>query len=314
MGTGTLPLDSGTLPVIPLRRRLVSGGAGWLIGLGFLIAVVPLVSLLWTVITRGLARLDWTFLSQTMRGVVGQGGGALHALAGTAMITGTSAAIAIPLGILTAIYLVEYGTGRLSTTINWLIDVMTGIPSIVAGLFAYAVLSAIAGPGARSGLAAAGALALLMVPVVIRSTEQILRLVSGEVREAALGLGAPQHRLVWRVVLPTAASGIIASAMLGIARVIGETAPLLLVAGFTDSLNGNLASGRMSTLPVFVYSQWQNKGANAAAYDGRAWSGALLLIALVLGLTLASKVIAALLAPGGRRRRPRLSTNQTKEQ
>ena len=279
----------------PTRRRAASAVWAGLVGLGFVVAVVPLASLLWTVARRGAARLDLAFLTQTMRGVVGPGGGALHALIGTGLVTGTATLLAAPLGVLAGVYVVEYGPGRPQQALLWLVDVMSGLPSIVAGLFAYAALVVVAGPGARSGLAGAGALALLMAPVVVRSTVELLRLVPDDLRQAGLGLGAPRHRLVWRVVLPSAAPGIVAAVLLGVARVIGETAPLLLVAGFTDSVNTDVASGRMATLPVFVYSQLQNKGADAAAYADRAWAGALLLILVVLVLTVAAKGVAALL-------------------
>jgi phosphate transport system permease protein len=264
---------------------------------GCLIALVPLASLLATVVSRGAARLDLAFVTPSMRGVIGPGGGALHAIVGTALITGATIAVAVPLGLMTAVYLVEYGRGRLARTVTFLVDVMTGIPSIVAGLFAYTVFSLLLGPGARSGLAGALALALLMTPVVVRASEEMLRLVPDDLREAALALGAGQHRVVASVVLPSAASGLVAAVMLGVARIVGETAPLLLVAGFTDSMNYNLADGRMATLPVYIYSQWQNKGLDAAAYDNRAWSAALILIAFVLALNLLARLAGRLLAP-----------------
>jgi phosphate transport system permease protein len=204
-------------------------------------------------------------------------------------------AVAVPLGLLTAVYLVEYGRGRLARWVTFLIDVMTGIPSIVAGLFAYTVFSIALGPGARSGLAGALALTLLMTPVVVRTSEEMLRLVSDDLREAALALGVPKYRVILSVVLPDAASGLVAAVMLGIARIVGETAPLLLVAGFTDSMNCNLVNGRMATLPVFIYSQWQNKGIDAAAYDNRAWTAALILIAFVLVLNLLARLAGRLL-------------------
>jgi phosphate transport system permease protein len=284
------------------KRRMTATAAGGAVSVAFCVAVVPLGSLLWTVVSHGLARLDVAFVTQTMRGVVGSGGGAWHALAGTALITATATLIAVPLGVLTAIYITEYGRGRAPGMLLWLVDVMAGIPSIVAGLFAYAVLVAVAGPGARSGLAGALALALLMAPLVIRSSTEMLRLVPTQIRETAIGLGSSRHRMVWRVLLPTAASGIISGALLGVARIIGETAPLLLVVGFTDSINTDLASGRMATLPVFIYSQLQNKGADASAYTDRAWAGALLLIIVVFVLTVSAKAVAARLAPSASQR------------
>ncbi|MDR1431944.1 MAG: phosphate ABC transporter permease PstA [Propionibacteriaceae bacterium] len=277
------------------RRRLAN--AAWLTAItgGFFLAVAPLVSVLWTVVSAGLNRMDAEFFTSSMRGVIGAGGGALHAIMGTVQITLASAAISVPVGILAAVYLVEYGRGAFARTLTLLVDVMTGIPSIVAGLFAFALFSLVFGPGMRAGIAGAIALSLLMTPVVIRSTEEMLRLVPVELREAAQALGAPKYRTITQVVLPTAASGISAGVMLGISRIVGETAPLLLVAGFTDSMNYNMFSGRMASLPVFIYSQWQNKGIDAAAYDDRAWSAALTLIGFVFVLNLASRMTSHLL-------------------
>ncbi|MCL2788305.1 MAG: phosphate ABC transporter permease PstA [Micrococcales bacterium] len=263
----------------------------------FTLALLPLVSVLWTVLTRGLARFDGEFFTNSMRGVLGEGGGAIHAITGTALITGATVIMSVPIGLLTAIYLVEYGKGPFARAVTFLVDVMTGIPSIVAGLFAYAVFSMILGPGVRSGVAGAIALTLLMTPVVIRSCEEMLRLVPQDLREASYALGVSKHRTIRKIVLPTAMSGIVSGVMIGIARVVGETAPLLLVAGFTDSMNTNLFSDRMSTLPVFIYSQWANKGVNAAAYDNRAWTAALVLIAFVLSLNLLSRLVARVFSP-----------------
>jgi phosphate transport system permease protein len=261
------------------------------------LALIPLVSLLWTVASRGIARFDPTFFTNSMRGVVGDGGGAIHAITGTALITLAAVVISVPVGLGTAVYLTEYGRGAMPKLIRFLTDVMTGIPSIVAGLFAYALIVIFVGPGARSGIAGAVALSLLMIPVVVKSSEEMLLLVPGDLREASIALGAPKYKTVTTVVLPTAMSGIVAGVMLGICRIIGETAPLLLVAGFTDSMNRDLFSGRMATLPVYIYSQWQNKGANPAAYDNRAWTAALVLIGLVLVFNVASRVAARFLAP-----------------
>jgi phosphate transport system permease protein len=276
-----------------LRDQLVSA----IMVLLFVAAMAPLVSLLWTVVSRGLARFDLAFFTQSMRGVVGEGGGALHAISGTAWITGATVLISVPIGVMAAIYLVEYGKGAFAKTLTFLVDVMTGIPSIVAGLFAYAVFSLAFGPGTRSGVAAAVALSLLMTPVVIRASEEMLRLVPDELREASLALGVPKYRTILKVVLPTAASGIISGVMLGIARVVGETAPLLLVAGFSDSMNNNLLVDRMTTLPVYIFSQWQNKGTDAAAYDNRAWTAALVLVGFVVIMNLVSQWVAKSFAP-----------------
>jgi len=290
-------MSTVTFTGVSTRRKVVNKIATIVIAAFFILALIPLVSLLWTVVSRGLARMDLTFFSSSMRGVVGEGGGAIHAIMGTGLITCAAIVISVPIGLGTAVYLVEYGRGAIPRVIRFLTDVMTGIPSIVAGLFAYALIVIFVSPGARSGIAGAVALSLLMIPVVIKSSEEMLLLVPGDLREASIALGAPKYKTVTTVVLPTAMSGIVAGIMLGICRIIGETAPLLLVAGFTDSMNRNLFEGRMATLPVYIYSQWQNKGANQAAYDNRAWTAALVLICLVLIFNIASRVVARFLAP-----------------
>ncbi len=264
----------------------------------FAVAMVPLVSVGWTVIGNGLARFDATFFSSSMRGVLGEGGGAVHAIWGTVLITGAAAIISIPIGLMTAIYLIEYGqTSRLGKAITFLVDIMTGIPSIVAGLFAYALFALFFGPGVRMGIAGAIALSVLMIPVVVRSSEEMLRLVPNELREAAYALGVPKWLTIVKVVLPTSIAGITTGVMLAIARVIGETAPLLITAGFTDALNTNLFDGRMQTLPVYIYSQYAYKGIPPEAYVDRAWAAALTLILIVMALNLIARLIAKLFAP-----------------
>lgn len=147
-------------------------------------------------------------------------------------------------------------------------------------------------------MAGAVALAVIMTPVVVRSSEEMLALVPMDLREACYALGVPKYRCIWKVVIPTALSGIVSGVVLGISRIVGETAPLLLVAGFTDSMNYNLFSDRMASLPVFIYSQWANKGTDTAAYDERAWAAALLLIAVVVVLHLVARGIVRLARRG----------------
>ncbi|MET3801830.1 phosphate ABC transporter permease subunit PstA [Clavibacter michiganensis] len=164
-----------------------------------------------------------------------------------------------------AIYLVEYGRGRLARAITFFVDVMTGIPSIVAGLFAYALLVIFLGPGIRLGFGGALALSVLMIPVVVRSAEEMLKLVPNELREASYALGVPKWLTIVKIVLPTSLAGIVTGVMLAIARVIGETAPLLIVAGFTQSMNYNPFQDQMMTLPVFVFRQYADQGSDAFA-------------------------------------------------
>lgn len=273
--------------------RFITG----IVSSAFAVAMVPLVSVAWTVISYGIARFDGTFFSSSMRGILGEGG-AVHAIWGTVLITGAAAIISIPIGLMTAIYLIEYGqTSRLGKAITFLVDVMTGIPSIVAGLFAYALFALIFGPGVRMGFAGAIALSVLMIPVVVRSSEEMLRLVPNELREASYALGVPKWLTIVKVVLPTSIAGITTGVMLAIARVIGETAPLLITAGFTDALNMNLFDGRMQTLPVYIYSQYAYKGIPPEAYVDRAWAAALTLILIVMALNLVARLVAKLFAP-----------------
>lgn len=267
----------------------------------FLLALIPLISLLFTVVTSGLTRFDPNFFASSMRNVVGDsngGGGALHAITGTLLITGMAALISIPVGLLAAIYLVEYGRGLLARALTFFVDVMTGIPSIVAGLFAFALFALIFDdPGIRFGFGGSIALSLLMIPVVVRSSEEMLKLVPNELREAAYALGVPKWLTILKIVIPTSIAGITTGITLAIARVIGETAPLLIIAGFTASMNYDLFSDRMMSLPVFVYTQYANPGSDVAPYLDRAWAGALTLILIVMLLNLIARLVARIFSP-----------------
>lgn len=267
----------------------------------FIISLFPLISVVITVLSKGLSRFDAEFFTNSMRNVVGQGGGALHGIVGTLEITLMAALLSVPIGLLCAIYLVEYGKNWIAKTITFLVDVMTGIPSIVAGLFSYALFLMILGPGEQNGFAGSISLAVLMIPVVVRSTEEMLRLVPNDLREASLALGVPRWRTITKIVLPTSMAGITTGVMLAIARVIGETAPLLVTVGLTQSMNYNLFDGSMMTLPVFVYNSYMNQGADTQAYIDRAWAGALTLILLVMLLNLIARLIARYFAPKGLR-------------
>jgi len=293
------------LVTVEIATRVVEGArqaadrrAGNLIAGAFLLALVPLGSVTFEAVSKGFARFDLAFFSQSMRNVVGEGGGAVHAIYGTLYVTGMTTLISVPIGLLTAIYLAEYGVrNRLSKAITFFVDVMTGVPSIVAGLFAYALMGLLLGPGTRSGFAGSIALSVLMIPVVVRSCEELLRLVPNELREAAYALGVPKWLTIVRVVIPTAISGIISGVILSIARVIGETAPLLIASGFTASLNNNIFANPMMTLPVFVYDSYAHPGTDVQVYWDRAWAGALTLILIVMILNLVGRLIARRFAP-----------------
>jgi phosphate transport system permease protein len=263
----------------------------------FGLAMVPLLSLVYTVLDRGLRRLDGTFFNSSMLGIVGEGGGAYHAILGTLIITALTALISVPIGLLTAIYLVEYGTGRLKKAITFLVDVMTGIPSIVAGLFAFALFALIFGPGIRLGVMGAVALSVLMIPVVVRSSEEVLKLVPNELREASYALGVPKWRTVLKVVVPTAIAGLATAVTLAVARVIGETAPLLITVGIINGTNLDPFHGRMATLPVFAFYQLTQPGFPPEVAIDRAWTAALLLIMLVMALNVVARLISRFFAP-----------------
>lgn len=270
-----------------------------LVTLAFVLAMVPLVSLIWTVVAGGVQAMSWEFLTTDMVGIFGQmtEGGAYHAIIGTLYVTGIASVISIPLGIFTAVYLVEYGGGRLKKAITVLVDVMTGIPSIVAGLFAFSVFLIIFGPAYKSALIGGIALALLMTPVVVRSVEEMLRLVPNELREAAYALGVPKWLTIVKVVLRTAIAGITTGIMIAIARVIGETAPLLVTVGIVNATNYDAFDGRIATLPVFVYRQYAQGGAS----EYRAWAGALTLIVIVMVLNLVARLVSKYFSPKGAR-------------
>ncbi|GGO46709.1 phosphate transport system permease protein PstA [Streptomyces daqingensis] len=263
----------------------------------FAAAVVPLVSLAWTTVSRGAELLDGYFLSHSMGGMtnIEEGGGVYHAFLGTVEQVGLATLMAAPVGLLTAVYLVEYGRGRLAQAVTFFVDVMTGIPSIVAGLFVLAFWNLGLGFG-PSGFAGSMALAILMMPVVVRSTEEMLKLVPNELREASLALGVPKWRTVLKVVLPTSMGGIATGVMLAVARIAGETAPVMLLVFGNPLINPNPFSGAQESLPLYVWNQY--KLGNAASID-RAWAGALTLIAFVMLLNLLARGIARWKAPKG---------------
>ncbi|MET7364052.1 phosphate ABC transporter permease PstA [Streptomyces sp. NPDC005562] len=261
----------------------------------FLLAVVPLASLIYETVQRGIKVFDVYFLTHSM-GVVADdevGGGVYHALIGTLEQVLLASVIAVPIGLLTAVYLVEYGRGRLSKVVTFFVDVMTGIPSIVAGLFVLSFWILILGFD-FSGWAGAMALAILMMPVVVRSTEEMLKLVPNELREASLALGVPKWRTILKVVLPTAVGGITTGVMLAVARIAGETAPVLLLVWVNPLINTNPFEGSQASLPLYIYQQYA--AGNDAAYD-RAWAAALTLIAFIMILNLAARGVARWKAP-----------------
>jgi phosphate transport system permease protein len=282
-------------------RRVKNNVATVLVTSAFGVALIPLVWLLWTVVGRGwhvvVASQWWT---GDQRGITYRdpGGGALHAIIGTAEEVAICAVISIPIGMLVAIYLVEYGIGRFARVTTFMVDILTGIPSIVAALFVYAIFFIEFG-AQFAGVYAALALVLLMIPVIVRTTEEMLKLVPNELREASYALGVPKWKTIVRIVLPTALSGITTGIVLGLARVAGETAPLLVLVQYSPNTNNNVFSGFQGSLPLLIRDQVKNLGANYS-FTGhkihnyapdRMWGAALTLIIIVMGLNLIARVL-----------------------
>ena len=294
----------------------------------FAIAMFPLLSLLWEVISRGLTRAiaakptPFSFWSEDMSGIIGgaDAGGVFHAIVGTLLITLWASIISIPVGLFTAIFLVEYADQGWKRTlgrgVTFLVDVMTGIPSIVAGLFGLALFIAfMPDQSVRMGIMGAVALSLLMIPTVVRNSEEMLRLVPMDLREASYALGVPKWLTIVKVVLRTAIAGLTTGITLAIARVIGETAPLLLTVGMVTSVNWNMFDGRMATLPTFINQQYRNGNANCmnetvtnpvnqevyacsiTTNIDRAWAAAFTLIVIVMVLNIAARLVSHYFSP-----------------
>ncbi|MGN6816043.1 MAG: phosphate ABC transporter permease PstA [Solirubrobacterales bacterium] len=286
LGHGSSRLSGG----LSRRRRVVNVVMTVLIAGAFALAMIPLFSLIFEVAKRGIPGLSLEFFTEDARGVVG-GGGAAHAIMGTLVITGVATVISVPIGIMAAIYLNEYGTGRLRRALTFFVDVMTGIPSIVAGLFAYALFALFLGPGIRLGVMGSVALSLLMIPIVIRSAEEVLKLVPDHLREAAYALGTPKWKTIVKVVLPTAFAGLVTGVMIAVARIVGETAPLLVTTGVIDSMNTDPFNGRMQNLAVYAYNEYRSPGVMKQASYDRAWAAALTLIAIIMLLNVAARFV-----------------------
>jgi phosphate transport system permease protein len=263
-----------------------------LVGTAAGLALAVLVTIVWYVVSKGLEGISGNLFTDTMDAVgpldPPSVGGAYHAIWGTLLQVGLAAMLATPLGILTAIYLSEM-RGRLTRVVRFLVDSMSGVPSVVAGLFIYTTWVVGLGKG-FSGLAAAMALGILMLPTVARTAEEMLRLVPVGLRESSLALGAPRWRTTVRIVLPTARNGIVTAVVLGIARIAGETAPLLMTAFGSDTLNKNVLSEAQTSLPLFIYSRVRNALPTEIA---RGWAAALVLIVIVLVLFTLARAIGS---------------------
>jgi phosphate transport system permease protein len=294
------PLKARTFTGVGLRRRLANAIATVLVTLSVLVALVPLIWVLYSVLAKGFgvvkSRLWWTHSQADMTAFLA-GGGAYHAIVGTVMQGLVCAAISIPIGLFVAIYLVEYGGGTaLGKLTTFMVDILTGVPSIVAALFIYALCVATLG-FPRSGFAVSLALVLLMLPVIVRATEEMLRIVPMDLREASYALGVPKWKTIARIVIPAGLSGIITGIMLALARVMGETAPLLILVGYSQVMNFDMFSGFMGSLPGMMFDQTSaGAGANPIPTD-RLWGAALTLVLLIAVINVGARVVAKVFAP-----------------
>ncbi|MBB5162205.1 phosphate ABC transporter permease PstA [Mycobacterium sp. AZCC_0083] len=287
-------VKSPTFHPIGTARKLKNNIATILFGTSFVIAMIPLVWLLYTVLSRGFqAIISSTWWSRSLAGVLPEqfNGGVYHAIYGTIIQALIAAVLAVPLGIMAAIYLVEYGRGRFAKVTTFMVDILAGVPSIVAALFVFALWIATLG-FEQSAFAVSLALVLLMLPVVVRNTEEMLKLVPDELREASYALGIPKWKTIARIVVPTALPGIISGILLALARVMGETAPVLVLVGYARSINYDAFNGNMASLPLLVYTELTNP---EAAGRLRVWGAALTLILLVAALYLAAALVIRLL-------------------
>ncbi|WP_405005215.1 phosphate ABC transporter permease PstA [Kitasatospora purpeofusca] len=278
------------------RRQAKDRLATSVVWVAFILAVIPLLALTIYTVQQGAKVVDGNFLSHSMRGVraSGPGGGIYHALIGTLQQVFLASLMAAPIGLLTAVYLVEYGRGKLAKAVTFFVDVMTGVPSIVAGLFILSVWNLALGFN-YSGFSGSLALAILMLPVVVRSTEEMLKLVPNELREASYALGVPKWKTILRIVIPTAIGGITTGVMLAVARITGETAPVMLLVFGADYINNNPFDGPQQSLPMYIWMQYSQVN-NQYGY-ARAWGAALVLIAFVMGLNLIARGIARWRSP-----------------
>ena len=300
--TSTLerPVKAPAFQGVSLRRKLTNHLATVLVTLSLLVALIPLAWVLYSVIVRGWAALSsatWFTNSQAGMTTFIAGGGAYHAIVGTVLQGLVCSLISIPIGVMVGVYLVEYGGGtRLGKVTTFMVDILTGVPSIVAALFIYALWVATFGFG-RSGFAVSLSLVLLMIPVIVRATEEMLRIVPMDLREASYALGVPKWKTIIRIVIPTALSGIVTGIMLALARVMGETAPLLILVGYAQAMNFDMFGGFMGSLPGMMYDQISaGAGANPVPTD-RLWGAALTLILLIALLNIGARTVAKLFSP-----------------
>ncbi len=283
------PVKTVAFAPVSLRRRITNNAATAFFFASFAAALVPLIWVLGVVVARGwygVTRSGWW--THSLHGVLPEefAGGVYHALYGTIVQAGMAALLSVPLGLMTAVFLVEYGSGRLVRLTTFMVDVLAGVPSIVAALFIFSLWIATLG-FEQSSFAVSLALVLLMLPVVVRSTEEMLRLVPDDLREASYALGVPKWKTILRIVFPIAMPGIVSGILLSIARVIGETAPVLVLVGYSRSINLDLFHGNMASLPLLIYTELTNP---EHAGFLRIWGAAFTLIIIVAVINLIAAV------------------------
>lgn len=289
------PASTSALQPISRLRKTRNHLATGFVTIAFVIALIPLVWVLYTVISRGYeAIISDRWFTHSLSGVMPEqfAGGVYHALYGSIVQGVMCAIIAIPIGMLAGIYLAEYGRGWLARAVTFTVDILSGLPSIVAALFIFALWITVFG-FAQSAFAVSLALVLLMLPIVIRSTEEMFRLVPDELREASYALGVPKWKTIVKIVLPTAFSGMVTGMFLAMARVLGETAPVLVLVGYSRSINYNVFDGNMASLPLTVMDELLNPEPAGVA---RMWGAALTLILLVMLFNLAAALLSRLSA------------------
>jgi phosphate transport system permease protein len=294
------PVKVPTFQGVSTRRKITNNLATVLVTASVVVAIVPLVWVLYTVLAKGIGVVmssTWWMNSQAGMTAFQAGGGAYHAIVGSLVQAAICAVISIPVGVFVGIYLVEYGGGtRLGRLTTFMVDILTGVPSIVAALFIYALWVATLG-FERSGFAVSLALVLLMIPVIVRSTEEMLRIVPMDLREASYALGVPKWKTISAIVVPTALSGIVTGILLALARVMGETAPLLILVGYSQAINFDVFGGFMGSLPGMMYDQTSaGAGANPIPTD-RLWGAALTLVVVIALLNVGARFLAKFFAP-----------------
>ena len=280
------------------RKAALNSTSTVLVYVAAAFVIVPLASILWEIFTKGATGVSLNIFSNDMSATASDSplteGGLLHAIVGTVYLVLIASVVSTPIGILTALYIVEV-KGKFAGIVRFFVQAMSGIPSIVAGLFIYAVWMIGLG-NSYNAAAGAAALAILMIPTVARTSEEVLKLIPNDLREAGLAMGATQWRTVAMIIIPAAKSGLVTAVILGIARVAGETAPLLLTIGGADGLNLNPFSGNNSALPYYI---WKNLGLGSEIAVQRAWLGVFILIVVVFIFFTLARVLGA--AKGSRK-------------